>query len=336
MSKRGWNKKNQTIEAALAQARKRRMCLAACTRKGTELLGRRVSEGTLLSPFPHLFEQPDYWASLSVSEKAIRVIRGTATLHPDWTFCDVSAALAYGLEVSQPKPGVVHIATSLRAHTASTSHVIRHALAGPGVVTARGVRVVDLDTCLKGCLCTLDLPHGLAVADSYLRNMQVDPEDLVMLTDDIRQNARHHHALRTALLADPRAENGGESMARGTMIELGFEVPELQVDFGNPLDPGQHFRVDFYWEGSEGRSAVIGELDGMDKYRDPTMLNGRTTVMALADERMRESRLSVSDARIMRFRFADVLDRHGFARLLDTFGVPKEKEDVRDGGLPGV
>lgn len=328
MSQRGWNKKNEAIEAALAHARERRMCLAACTRRGSELLGRRVSDGTLLSPFPHLFEQPDFWASLTAPEKAIRIIRGTATLHPEWVYCDVSAALAYGLEVSQPKPEVVHIVTSPRSHTASTSHVIRHAVKEPAVDKADGVRVVDLDVCLLGCLCTLDLPHGLAVADSYLRRMQMDAEDLVTLTDGIRQNARRCHAARTALYADSRAENGGESVARGTMIELGYEVPELQVEFGNPLDPRRCYRVDFFWEGSAGRRAIIGELDGMAKYRDAEMLDGGTTLTALADERLRESRLSISDARIMRFHFADVLNRRGFARLLDTFEVPRRQEGL--------
>lgn len=127
----------------------------------------------------------------------------------------------------------------------------------------------------------------------------------------------------TAMYANPLAENGGESMARGTMIELGYEVPELQVEVPNPLDDNHPFRVDFMWQRRDA-SLVIGELDGMDKYIEPEMCKGRTSVEVMSAERVRESRLTIAGARVMRFHFDDVLDRTGFASILDVFGVPKE------------
>ena len=37
--------------------------------------------------------------------------------------------------------------------------------------------------------------------------------------------------------ADGRSENGGESIVRGIMIDLGFALPELQVEIEDPLCP---------------------------------------------------------------------------------------------------
>ena len=109
-------------------------------------------------------------------------------------------------------------------------------------------------------------------------------------------------------------------LAREAMIELGFAAPELQAEFVDPLS-GQVSRVDFLWHLPDG-TLVAGELDGRQKYVDPTMTRGRATVDLLADERLRESRLT-RVARVVRFSFAVVCDRGRFARLLDSFGVPR-------------
>lgn len=322
MARGGWVAKDAEIAAALEHARERRMCLAASTKLGVELLDRRVGMRRLVRVFPHVYEEPSFWSKLKPPERTLRVVRTVAALHPEWVFCQTSAAVAYGLEVSQPDPGVVHIVTTPRAHSRSSPHVVRHAMSGFDVCRANGVRVVDPQSCVEGCMRTLDLPHGLAVADSYLRLGNFDQMDLIAMADEVTYRQERRVALRTAELADPRAENGGESMARGTMIDLGYQIPELQVGIENPLDRWHSFRVDFMWRhGLE--HPVIGELDGLGKYEDQEMLAGSTSVRAFSNERIRESRLTISDARVMRFRFEDVLDRRGFVRLLDAFGVPK-------------
>lgn len=323
MSTGGWKQRDAYIAEALSHARAKRMCLASNSGNGIKLLERRVEGGQLVRVFPHLYEEPAYWDGLPLLEKALRVIRGAALLHPEWIFCDTSAAIAYGLQVSQPNPAVIHIVTTPRAHTASTAHIVRHVLNNPSICTAGGVRVVDLATCVTGCLSTLDLPHGLAVADSCLRSNCLQKEAIEQSLAHINRRSRRNRALRTAQAADPRAENGGESVARGTMIELGFKVPDLQVEIPNPLDSAHPYRVDFLWPEDIGQTAIIGELDGMGKYSDPDMLRDKTSLRAFSDERIRESRLTITNARIMRFHFDDVLDRNRFSQLLDAFGVPR-------------
>ena len=53
------------------------------------------------------------------------------------------------------------------------------------------------------------------------------------------------------------------------------------------------------------------------------MRHGLPMEAVLRNERTRESRLSLTGARIMRFTFADVLNRARFVHMLETFGVPR-------------
>ena len=64
---------------------------------------------------------------------------------------------------------------------------------------------------------------------------------------------------RSVALADPRRESGLESLSFGTMVEVGFPLPELQAHITTP--DGDAF-VDFLWR----RQMVIGEADGLKKY----------------------------------------------------------------------
>ncbi|MFZ2756017.1 MAG: hypothetical protein WAY93_04025, partial [Atopobiaceae bacterium] len=130
-------------------------------------------------------------------------------------------------------------------------------------------------------------------------------------------------ARRVASLADGRAENGGESIARATMVELGFALPELQAEFRDPVG-GNAYRVDFLWS-LPGGQQVAGELDGREKYVNPSMTGGRTPVEVLTAERRRESRLTACGVKVLRFSLPEVLDHPYFARLLEAYGIPRRR-----------
>lgn len=129
-----------------------------------------------------------------------------------------------------------------------------------------------------------------------------------------------------ARLADPRPENGMESIARATMYELRFSLPELQVPLLDPMDSRRVLRVDFMWVLPDG-TVIIGELDGGEKYWNPAM-NGGTPLVAMRGERRRESRLTIDHPKIVRFSPGEVEDIAYFNRLLETFGVPREREAI--------
>lgn len=351
MSKSYWLSKQRDVEKALAHARDRRMCLTAVSKTGKALLERRVRDGVLLTPFPGVYEEPDYWPSLDLREQSLRVIRSAALLHPEWVFCETSAAIAHGLEVSCPQPGVVHIATSSTSHSQSTVRVARHPYDGASC-SASGVSVTPIERCVFDCARNLDARFALAVTDSYARRASLTPASLLTEFERVGRGLKGiRRAEAVARITDGRAENGGESVARGTMVELGFAPPELQACFPDPMDPGHAFRVDFFWPKGEKGLPIIGELDGLAKYTmpdaraldleptstytaypdaDPYEYDGRagekslhTALRNLSKERQRESRLTLTGAAIMRFDFETVLDERGFESLLDDFGVPR-------------
>ena len=119
--------------------------------------------------------------------------------------------------------------------------------------------------------------------------------------------------------ANGLSENGGESYARGVMIELGFKTPDLQVRLADPLNPSIEYRIDYGWD--VGDHLILGELDGKGKYADkggaPLDLG---TVMA---EREREARITTYRPVIFRFAFPLVYRPAEFAALLDAHGVPR-------------
>lgn len=149
---------------------------------------------------------------------------------------------------------------------------------------------------------------------------------------------------RLCCFANGLSENGGESFARGTMIDLGFMVPELQHEFVAP-NSGVKYRCDFLWR-VPGGGLIVGELDGYDKYfvdstnsthaninfnssSDTQMLRNsynQTAINRNIDRQAeRESVLfrECGVSKIVRFNFADVVGVKNLERKLIEAGVPR-------------
>ena len=80
-------------------------------------------------------------------------------------------------------------------------------------------------------------------------------------------------------------------------------------------------RVDMLWELPGGRR-VIGEVDGMIKYTDAGILQDRTAVDALVDERQRESRLNALGLPVMRFLVKRAFEPGYIESILRAFNIP--------------
>ena len=302
-------------------AERRGMCLTTLTSAENNLFKRHVVRGLAVQPLPGLFARAGYWSGLNPRTRHLHELRSLAEVHPDWTYSHVSAAVVYGLAVSYRQLGRVHVATSAAAHSEGSRQVARHVVEGDETVIVDGFRVTSPERTVFDCIRSLPFGDALAVADSALAQGLMTSHQLE------RYVGAHPHtwgigqARRIASLADGHAENGGESLARAAMIELGFMLPELQAEFRDPID-GNVYRVDFLWR-LPGGACVIGELDGREKYVNPSMTKGRTTVEVFAAERRRESRLTAWGVKVLRFSLGEVFDRPYFARLLVTYGIPQ-------------
>lgn len=217
--------------------------------------------------------------------------------------------------------------------------------------STEAIPVTSLETTVAECLRDAPFRRGLAIADSALRSAQLSDglgaqlcagRSAQLCADSIeallegpyRRHPGVRKAKKTLSHADGRAESGGESMIRAAMIEQGFMVPELQIEFTDPVDPSRHFRVDFLWTLPDGRR-VIGEFDGKAKYEAEEMTVGRSRSEVEDAERQRESRLTLLGMPVVRFNARDLRTPALFARKLRVAGIPQDESrgfptDVRD------
>ena len=304
------------------EAEKEGRCIVASDRAEAKSLRRGCTSGLLLSPFPQLYALADSWDELKPEVQGLRILRGLQNLHPTWVFAGPSAALALGLSVPRRYLKPVRVVTTSKAHSRSLPHVFRQCVDDDEAVSAGGVQATSLARTTFDCLREMDMPDGLSVADSLLKNYSVSQETLLERMQSFsRQCAGWEHAIETALLADGRADNGGESIARGRMIRLGYEPPDLQVELLNVVEGGAYYG-DFGWTLADG-TQIIGELDGKDKYVDPTMTHGKPIEQVMREERLRESRIGATGVRVMRFSYADMMDDQQFCKILNAYGVPR-------------
>lgn len=306
------------FQAAEAEGR----CLVAHTDTEARRLQNAVKRGQLSSPAPEVYVRSEHWNTLKAAQRHLQLMQALAELHPDWTFCAASAALAHGLAVSNQLIRHVHVATSRSVHSRSSRVIIRHVVEGDNPICINGIRVTSLARSVFDAVRTSDFRSGLALCDSALRVGGLTREELSAAFEDMDYRLRGKaFACAIAKLADPRPESGGESIARAVMMELGVMPPDLQVSVGDLVDGLTDYRADYCWKLPDD-TMVLGELDGREKYRNPAMTGGRDVIDVLTDERLRESRMSASGAKIMRFSYAEATDPKRFAHLMKAFGIP--------------
>lgn len=324
----------------LAEAEARRMCLFTGDQRLRTALGRRARDSRasidVVKPFHGIFARRDYWKGLNPTERTLHMARALAVAHPAWIFSHFTAAVLYGWDVSYALQELLHVSFPYHYRGYDSEKLIRHTQRELPFEEVDGIRVTSPLQTLFDCLSLGGLCQGLPIADSALRSGLVGRDETLHAFKSERPFCRRpgrRAVIETMSHADPRSESGGESIARATMIELGFACPDLQVEFDDPINPGRKIRVDFRWKLKDG-TQILGELDGKQKYTDVAMTGGRDAIEVLTAERLRESRLSITGARIMRFSFDDVCDTVYFSALLSSFGVPRVRKAAKSLSTP--
>ncbi|MEE0377901.1 MAG: hypothetical protein UDV71_05740 [Collinsella sp.] len=311
--------------ARLTETAKQGALLA--THDNTELMWLRRHVGTddIAEPEPYLFCFQHDWDALTPVDRALRTIKGLAEFHPDWAFWGYDAALLWGLEVPNDLLGPRFLVkTGCSAALSGGCRLLRPQVAG-ALGRVDGVWVTPFWRTVEDCLLRAPFSYGLAIADSALRAKGVSREDLCeCLRADCEGRRGYRRAQVIASYADGLSENGGESRFRAFFIAYGFPVPELQVEFRDPLDPGQVFRVDYFWRLEDG-TCVIGELDGKGKY---TLQNGegRESVDPFVAERQRESHLTMLGYKVLRFTFNELKNPGKLVEKMRLAGIPQRAD----------
>ena len=240
-----------------------------------------------------IYVRRSVWENLDIAQRELVTIRGLAEQGAVKGFWCFSAALVRGLEVPFPLLARRYlICSNIPSTSCAAVSVAKADRVGP-LECVDGVHVTSFWRTVEDCLLKAPFGMGLAIADSALR---LSGETAEQLQQRLAHDATRRHGLRRAMAiasyADGLSENGGESRFRAFFIMNGFEIPKLQVEFVDPLDQRRTYRVDYLWEREDG-TMLIGELDGMDKYLEDTGDGSKVSVKVFADERQRESHLTM-------------------------------------------
>lgn len=313
---------HKELAAMMRTAQQERRCIVGSRDAIRRACRRRLTAGELVSPYRNLYAERTYWDTLNAEERSLHVIRALAKLHPRWVFAGLSAACLYRFEHAYSlHDGTVHIACT--GGTAGGNHERLQR-----IYMNRIPLWISRDRCymtspartLIDC-AGYPFANALAIYDSALRTGCVTIEDVRVL---MIQTACDENAVARLLKhANPLSENGGESLMRGRIIELGFAEPLLQVEFDNPDNPSMPYRTDFCWRLADGR-IIVAEYDGMAKYAD-TANPRRASLQAKLDyERRRESHLaSRGVTTIIHVFYEDVMTSQRLESKLAAAGVPK-------------
>jgi hypothetical protein len=294
-----------------------------------------IRSGELVRTRRGMYVRGELWRAADPDERYRLFVHATAAAaHHPLVLSHLSAAALHGLPIIGQWPRTVHAldpdASGGSAARFTTSH---RGAPAPETVLISGRTVTSLARTLVDVAAGTSFLVGVTMIDHALR---VEQE---RVADEARRGIRGRRALtKEDLFAElaavnPRfgarradqaiafgnglAANGGESLSRVRIFQLGFEVPELQVCFSNV--GGRDYWVDFYWR----RIRKIGEFDGKLKYTRGVVLAGRDPGEIVWMEKRREDALRFHADSFDRWDWETALSPALFHRFLAEHGVPR-------------
>ena len=320
-------RRNWTVERVLDENEKAARCAFSRQRNVRRALLYRAQHGELVQPAMNCFARPRYWNQLTPAQQLEHVCRALQSSHANICFTGPTAAVVYGCEVSYDilkGPSFAGPFFCVANKNVRTTKNLRYVKSNrTNAMMMNGIQVVCFEQMLIDTANILDFPHALVVFDSAMR-LGNNP---AKLREYMGRFANAQPNVEKLLhYTDGNSENGGESLARGVIIELGFMVPYLQVEFVDRAT-GKQYRVDFLWRLPDG-TVIVGEFDGIAKYREQQMLGTRTMQQKVQDERERDKALERCGVHhIVHFTYADVCNKYRLRNKLEKVGVPMHVKD---------
>lgn len=228
-----------------------------------------------------------------------------------------SAAALWEVPRISDHDGLVHSLASAASGTRTEHGVRRHAVADLElhVVQIHGIPCTSLERTIVDLALTGPFADAVVAADWALQT-HTSRDALMAVLDELAPTYHRKRAARVVEFADPRSGSVGESFSRALIDDHGFPAPVLQQRFDDAS--GLIGFVDFYWPDF----ALIGEFDGLVKYRDPAMTQGRDASDVVIAEKVREDRLRAIGNRCSRWTWSTLRRRGELAAQLRRAGLP--------------
>lgn len=191
-----------------------------------------------------------------------------------------------------------------------------------GTVLDQQLLVEPPEQALVTSVAHMDMASAVIAVDSARRgdgrlDSAVGPEGIAQAQPLLRTGPMRSRFRAAWDFSDPRADSAGESYSRVLIHQLGFAAPTLQQSF--TLASGLQVRVDFWW----GDSQLIGEFDGLLKYRQAKRFGYGDPAEAVIEEKRREDGLRGLGCGLLRWGWEDLERPRRFAHKLASAGVPR-------------
>lgn len=288
-------------------------------------LKRRAEAGVLTCPYLNVYARVEYWNTLTAIEQTKHVASTLSLIHPRWVFAGSTAACILGFDhgYSLHRDRTIVIACTYSGTARDHGRLIRIRMPAIPSVAVGDVLVTDAARTLLDCALSLTFQEALPIFDSAARS-GVETDRVLDLCRSLQLDSAAVRRLCT--YTDPLSDNGGESLARATIIVLGFIIPILQHHFMNPDNPEAPYRTDFMWMLPDGR-IIVAEYDGMGKYVLSAGQRRASIQSTVHAERIREEHLKQQGVSvIIRFEYEDVVHPERLERKLLDAGVPKRMQ----------
>lgn len=253
----------------------------------------------------------DYWRDLSPEARHLTQIVATArTAVTLPVFSHHSAAILHGLPIYRFQQARVR-STSV-AHTDPAQTIERY-----------GLRFTTLDRTALDVACTSTHEVAIGVLDQAARHTTAGGlalsawKSALLTTMDAEEMQRGCRRARNLIgIVDPAADSPLESVSRLYLTALGH-LTRTQVEVR--ARDGGLYRLDFELP----EHNVLGEVDGLVKYRDPTMLAGRSPDAVLLQEKRRTDWIvGQTGKRLIRWGATELRSVNDFSRWLVQMRIP--------------
>jgi hypothetical protein len=301
-------------------------CLILVGRIGSRLddprsLTRDVARGLLVKLRRGVYVRREVWDAATDRDR--HLLRARAVLmaaRRPVALAGVSAAAVWGMPIAGDWPVDVTVLDSWRGGGRAEPGVRRTAA---GFATARiveidNLRVTDLTRTTIDVARRTSFAAAIGSVDWALWRKNDRRITRQMLFDDIRNLDRslgRRELDRIAAFSSDLSDSYGESECRAVIHLLGFDAPELQVEF---RDAQGLMIPDFYWRGIR----CAAEFDGKSKYTRDEFTGGEPSEVVWR-EKKREDRLRRQLDGLTRILTSDVQQPNRLARLLADLGVPR-------------
>jgi hypothetical protein len=284
-------------------------------------LARDVERGVLVKLRRGAYVSEQVWSGLSPRARhVLRIKAVVAAAERPIAVAGLSAAAVWGMPISGDWPNEVTVLDEWRGGGRAEPGVRRTAA---GFRTARfveldGIRLTDLTRTVLDVARRHSFTDAIGSVDWALWRGNERAIGRDMLSDDIRNldaSLGRRHLERVVGFATSLSDSFGESRCRAVIHLLGFDAPELQVEFRD--EQGSMF-PDFFWRGVQSAA----EFDGKQKYTRNEFTRGDPAEV-LWREKKREDRLRRQLHGFTRILTSDVDRPERLAALLTDAGVPR-------------